>query len=68
MTTKVKWLPCDFCPKPFLELNKGADGITRIVFVVRHDSEKHRNVFTVEQLLQVVREFEESEQRDRMTI
>jgi hypothetical protein len=57
VTTKP--LPCSCCPRPFAELIKRHDGTTALLIKSRHDSGgRHNNVVTLEELLQMVKEFE----------
>lgn len=61
MTTKP--LPCSCCPRPFAELVTLNNGQPALLIKARHDShEKHNNVLTLEQVKQMLAEFETQEQ------
>lgn len=67
MTTKP--LPCSCCPRPFAELKRLNNGKVAIVVMTRHKAgEKHANVLTLEQVKQMLAEFEEAEKRDRVQV
>lgn len=64
-----KPLPCSCCPRPFAELVRLNNGQPALLIKSRHDShEKHNNVLTLEQVRQMLAEFEEAEKRDRVQV
>lgn len=63
---KVAPMPCSKCSKPFAEIHKSADGKVRLLVRSRHNGEFHQNVLTLEDLKQMLDEFEaQSQDRDR---
>lgn len=67
MTTKP--LPCSCCNRQFAELKRLNNGKVAIVVMTRHKAgEKHANVLTLEQVKQMLAEFEEAEKRDRVQV
>lgn len=60
MTTKL--LPCSCCPRPFAQLVRLHNGEPALVVMTRHKAgEKHANVLTLEQVKQMLAEFEAQE-------
>lgn len=62
MTTRP--LPCSCCPRPFAELVRLNNGQVALLIKARHDSgDKHPNVLTLEQVKQMMAEFETEQAR-----
>lgn len=60
MTTKP--LPCSCCPRPFAELVRLNNGQVALLIKARHEAGgKHNNVLTLEQVKQMLAEFEAQE-------
>ncbi len=64
MTTKP--LPCSCCPRPFAELVRLNNGQPALLIKARHEAGgKHNNVLTLEQIRQMLAEFEASDRQER---
>lgn len=65
----TKPLPCSCCPRPFAELVTLHNGKPALLVKARHDSgDKHPNVLTLEQVKQMLVEFEAAANGDRMKV
>jgi hypothetical protein len=64
-----KPLECSCCPRPFAELVTLHNGEVALLIKARHEAGyKHVNVLTLAQVQAMLKEFEDTERRDKMAV